>query len=107
MDLQRNGNFEDDEKTSNVMQRPVCSTDFVAGTTFCACGAKQTTLSKEQEEQAPHSLQEGFACIQALISQSSRYDLELLRGNVYGQSRAQQQCGKVKDHHQKAVAKGV
>ena len=72
---------------------------------LCVCGAKQPNLLQEQEKLAGTSLQEGFAHIQALP------ELEIrppnLRGNVDGQSRAQQQFGKAQHLFQEAVTKSV
>ena len=65
----------------------------------------QRESSKEQEEEAGASLQEGFACIQALTQLHFRHRTS--RGNLYGQSRAQPQYGKARDHYQKAVTEGV
>ena len=77
--------------------------DYVAGTTFCVCGAKRTHLPNGQEEQAQTSVNEGCAYNQALAKLEIRP--QNLRGNTCGQNGAQQYKGK--DHHWEAVTKGV
>ena len=93
VDFQSKGNFEEDEKISTSIQCPFCCMDLVAGTISRVCGDKQTYLSKAQEEQAHGALHEGSACFQGPPK---------LRGNIYGQSGAQQQCGTT-DHYQQAL----
>ena len=51
-----------------------------------ACGAKQPNLSRKLKLRSKK------------VTRPQK-----LRGNIYRQSRAQQQCGNVKDHQQKAV----
>ena len=103
LDHQNKGHFDEDEKTSKRIQCPLCSTDLVADTTFCVCGAQQTHLSKEQQEQAQNSFQEGFAYIQALSKLEIRP--QNLRGKTHGQSRAQKQCCKAKENDEETVTK--
>ena len=96
-DLQRKGNLEEEGNTSSRVQCQCCNMANVVGTTFCACGAKQENLSKEQEEQARTSLQERFQYIHPFLTQ-----LEIIppnfRINIFGHSRATQQHGKANDH---------
>ena len=63
-----------------------------------ARGAKEQQLSKDQEEQAQTSLQECLKYIQSLTQPEKRNHKH--RGNNKGQSRAQQQYCKAKDHFQ-------
>ena len=82
--------------------------ELVARTTCCVCGAKQTSLSKEQEthktrsEKARRRLRLHASSCKAL-----RDVLKNLRSKIYRQSKALRQYGKTKDHHQKVVTKGV
>ena len=89
LDLQRSGNCEDEEETSETIHCPFCGMTFFAGTTFCGRGAKQTNLSQEQEESAQHPLQERFNY------NTARAKLEIRAQNqeakLYGQSTWLQQ----------------
>ena len=105
LELQNKGNIEENEKTSKRVHCPYNNMDNVEGTILCVCGAKQPNLLQEQEKLAGTSLQEGFAHIQALTKLEIRPPN--LRGNVDGQSRAQQQFGKAQHHFQEAVSKSV
>ena len=72
--------------------------ELVADITLMVCGAKQTILSNEQEEQAQNSLEERFDYMQTPAKVELRS--QNLRAQIYGQSRAQQH-GKAKDHDPK------
>ena len=105
LELQNKGNLEENEKTSQRVHCQYNNMDNVEGTIYCVCGAKQPNLLQEQEKLAGTSLQEGFAHIQALTKLEVRPPN--LRGNVDGQSRAQQQFGKAQHHFQEVVTKSV
>ena len=86
LDLQRTGKLSRRRKDINKIQCLFCSTELVTSTTFCVCDAKDTNLSKGQEEQAQTSLQEGFDHIQALPTLEMRP--QILRSKIYGQTKS-------------------
>ena len=68
--------------------------DNVVGTTCCASGVKQPHLSQRSKLK----LRSKKFSFTSKLLRSSRYELAQ-GGNIHGQSSAQQQCGKAKDHY--------
>ena len=104
LDPQRKGNFEEEETTSSV-QCQYCNSRIIAGTSFCACGAKQQNLSKEHEEQTQTSVQQGIAYIQSLTQLGIRR--QKLPGSTTDTAEHSKNTARPKITFNKAVTKGV
>ena len=105
LNLQKNGNFQEDEKTDFSRFRcSSCGKENIIGTRFVDAAAKNS-LTEYQESKAPVTLVDGFAAI------SAPTQLEIirqrLRGNACGFSADQQLRGKASDHWKMAIHKGV
>ena len=94
-----------DRKCRDISQ--LCSgqvAEHVIGTTFCSCGAKQQHLV-ERTSGASSDFPSRKLQVQPVSYAGRDKTSKTLRGNIYGQSRAQQQHGKAKDHCPHTVTK--
>ena len=101
LELQRSGNCEDEEETSKTIHCPFCGITIFASTTFRGRGAKQTNLSKEEEEQAQHPLRE---CSK---HNKARAKLKSKRRNSTDTANGCSKYGKANDHHHKRPLQNV
>ena len=62
-------------KTTKRVQCPICSMDFSASTTFCACGTRQQTWPKNKRSRL--NIRSNKVSNTSKLIRSSRYDLEI------------------------------